>query len=134
VNRALADYEAAAAKDPTDVAAQYDIGYVYEERGDKTAAATQYRKALVIDPTFESALYNMGVLEASIDPASAIAYYLQALAVQPNNASANFNLGVLLIKKGEKARGDSYLEKGLRLNPALVANIPPGISVPTGGR
>ena len=130
-NLAFSDYKAAAAKDPNNLYAHYDLGYIYQERGDTTDAAAQYRQVLLINPKFGDALYNLGVLEAPTDPASAIEYYEQDLQVDPTNASANFNLGVLLIKQGQTSQGDSYLTTGLRLNPALSADVPSGITVPT---
>lgn len=131
VNQALADYEAAAAKAPDNVYAHYDLGVIYQQRGATNDAATQYRQALLLDPKFVDALYNMGVLEAPVNPASAVDYYTKDLQVQPTNAAANFNLGVLLIKRGGTTQGYYYLRRGLRLNPALRADIPPGVSVPS---
>jgi tetratricopeptide (TPR) repeat protein len=131
VNQAFSDYKAAAAKDPNNLYAHYDLGYIYQVRGDTADAATEYRRVLLINPRFGDALYNMGVLEAKTDPASAIAYYTQDLQVDPNNASANFNLGVLLVKQGQTTRGNLYLVTALRLNPALRADLPPGITIPT---
>ncbi len=129
--QAFSDFRAAAADDPSNLYAHYDLGYIYQERGDSADALTQYRRALSIDPKFDDALYNLGVLEAPTNPASAIEYYKRDLSVNPKNAAANFNLGVLLIKQGQISQGDSYLETGLRLNPALSSDIPPGITVPT---
>ena len=131
VNQAFADYQAAAAKDPNNQYAPYDLGYIYQQRGDTKDAAAEYRQALLIDPKFGDALYNFGVLETPIDPASAISYFRQDLAVAPTNASANFNLGVLLIKQGETTEGDSYVQTGINLNPALASDLPAGISLPT---
>jgi tetratricopeptide (TPR) repeat protein len=130
-NQAFSDYKAAAAKDPNNLYAHYDLGYIYQVRGDTADAATEYQRALLINPKFGTALYNLGVLKAPTDPASAIEYYMQDLKVEPNNASANFNLGVLLIKQGQTAQGNIYLANGLRLNPALSADVPPGITVPS---
>jgi hypothetical protein len=130
VQRAFDDYTLAAARDANNKFARYDLGTIYQLRGDATDAASQYRAALRIDPKFGDALYNMGVLEAPVDPTSAINYYTQDLKVQPTNASANFNLGVLLIEHGKRAEGYLDLEAGLRLNPALAADIPAGISPP----
>jgi Tfp pilus assembly protein PilF len=130
-SQAFQDYKAAEAKDPDNIYAHDDLGYIYQIRGDAADAATEYQRALLINPKFGTALYNLGVLKASTDPASAIEYYMEDLKVQPNNASANFNLGVLLIKQGQTAQGDLYLTTGLRLNPALSADVPPGITVPT---
>ncbi len=131
VNGAVAYYKAAAAKDANNKYAAYDLGYIYQEAGNTSQAAAEYRRALLIDPNFEQALYNMGVLEAPGNPALAITYYDQDLKLDPNNPSANFNLGVLLIKQGQTAQGNTYLATGLRLNPALSADVPPGITVPT---
>jgi tetratricopeptide (TPR) repeat protein len=131
VNQALVDYKAAASENPGNAYAHYDIGTIYQQRRFTRAAAKEYRQTLLIDPKFADALYNMGVLEAPIDPTTAIAYYLKDLAIEPNNASANFNLGLLLIKRGEETRGYSYLKDGLRLNRALSADIPPGVKVPS---
>lgn len=128
---AFSDFEAAAAADPNNLYAHYDLGYIYQQRGDSTDALTQYRRALSIDPKFDDALYNLGVLEAPTNPAGAIQYYKQDLNVNPKNAAANFNLGILLIKQGQASEGDSYVETGLSLNPALSADIPPGITVPS---
>jgi tetratricopeptide (TPR) repeat protein len=130
-DEAVADYKAAVAKDSNNVYAHYDLGYIYQERGDSAAAATEYRKALLINPKFVRALYNMGVLEGSSDPALAISYYEQDLALEPRNAAANFNLGVLLYKQGQTAQGVADIETALRLEPSLSADLPAGITVPT---
>ena len=130
VNQAFSDYEAAVAKDSNNLYAHYDLGYAYQERGNTADAAIQYEQALLINPKFGDALYNLGVLESPINPASAIEYFTQDLQVSPTSAAANFNLGVLLIKQGQVSEGDTYLETGLRLNPALSADVPPGITLP----
>lgn len=130
VDQAFNNYKNAVAKDPSNMFALYDLGHIDQDRGDVAEAATEYRSALRVDPMFADALYNMGVLEAPVDPTSAINYYTQDLKVQPTNASANFNLGVLLIDRGMTAQGDSYLETGLRLNPSLSSDLPPGIHAP----
>ncbi|HEY1831505.1 MAG TPA: tetratricopeptide repeat protein [Acidimicrobiales bacterium] len=129
--QALADYEAAAAKNRDDLYAPYDIGYLDQVMGKSSKAADEYRIALRVNPTFFDALYNLGVLEASLDPKSAIRYYTAAVKVVPDNAAANFNLGVLLIRQGDVTRGDSYVETGIRLEPSLADDLPKGISVPS---
>jgi hypothetical protein len=131
LHRAFADYEAATNKDPDNQYAHYDLGYIDQQRKETSKASAEYTEALRIDPTFADALYNMGVLEAPTDPAGAIEFYKRDLGVDPRNASANFNLGVLLIRQGETALGDLYLETGLSLNPSLRSSIPPGITVPS---
>jgi len=128
---AKSDYKAAIAKDPNNAYAYYDLGTIYQQEKDVTGAANNYRRTLALDPNFPQAIYNLAVLEAPTNPSQAITLYEQDLRIEPSNASANFNLGVLLIQQGQIAVGDSYLETGLRLNPALSADVPPGISVPS---
>lgn len=127
---ALADYKAAITADPNNKYAHYDLGYVYQTRGDVADAAAEYLAALRIDPRFAQPLYNMGVLETKSNPSSAISYYERELQADPSDATGNFNLGVLLIQQGQRSLGDNYLATGLRLNPALSADLPPGITPP----
>ena len=127
---AISDYQAALRVDPGNFYAHFDLGTISQQRGDTANAALQYQDALKTNPTFGPALYNLGVLETPTDPTAAISYFEQDLRVEPDNASANFDLGILLIKGGKVASGDSYVQKGVRLNPALAKDIPPGITVP----
>jgi hypothetical protein len=129
-SRAFADYQAAAKENPNNVYAPFDLGTIYQQRGDDMAAAAEYQRALSIDPSFANALYNLGVLEATSDPSKAISYYEMDLRLQPDNAPGNFNLGVLLIKQGQASQGYAYLDKALRLEPSLRSDIPPGIQPP----
>ncbi|HUC13041.1 MAG TPA: hypothetical protein VMS00_01185 [Acidimicrobiales bacterium] len=131
LNQAFVDYRAAAVRDPGNIYAHYDLGYIYQLRGLVAEATSAYATVLQINPKFSRALYNMGVLETPFNPSGAKGYYLRDLQVEPNNASANFNLGVLMIKHGEKTKGFLYLEYGLRLDPALAAYIPAGITFPS---
>jgi tetratricopeptide (TPR) repeat protein len=130
ISRAFADYQAAARKNPNNAYAPFDLGTVYQQRGDEAAAVAEYQKALSIDPSFADALYNLGVLEATTDPSKAISYYEMDLRLQPNNAPGNFNLGVLLIRKGQRSLGYTYLDKALHLKPSLRSDIPPDIKLP----
>jgi tetratricopeptide (TPR) repeat protein len=127
---ALLDYEAATNKDPGNKVALYDLAYVDQIQGHRSDATAAYLQALGIDPRFTQALYNMGVLETETNPSSAISYYRRELQVDPNDPSGNFNLGVLLVKAGQSGEGDIYIEQGVRLNPSLASELPPGISLP----
>ncbi|MGH9029421.1 MAG: tetratricopeptide repeat protein, partial [Acidimicrobiales bacterium] len=46
VDKAFSDYEAAVTKDPRNKYAHYDLGYVYQIRGDAPQAAVQYAQTL----------------------------------------------------------------------------------------
>ncbi|MGO9875198.1 MAG: hypothetical protein ACLPVY_15500 [Acidimicrobiia bacterium] len=50
-------------RDPHDKYGWYDLGVIAEDGQDSNAAATYYEKAIALDPTFESALYNLRCLD-----------------------------------------------------------------------
>jgi hypothetical protein len=81
----------------------------------------------LIDPKFGDALYNFGILEARTDPSSVIEY-TQDLKADPTNASGS-TWEFCSLRGGRLHRGDSYLRNQLR--PALSADIPSGITVPS---
>jgi len=130
LDKAFVDFLAASLKDPHDAYAHFDLGEVYQRRGEEIGAAAEYEAALRIDATFVPALYNFGVLDAPTAPLAAIGYYTRAVRLKPDDAAANFNLGVLLVEHGKVARGDSYLEVAMRIQPALAASLPRGIARP----
>ena len=86
--------------------------------------------ALLQDPDFASALYNLAILRiAAGSTDEAIALYHHLVEVDPNNASAHFNLGLALAATGDIENGQKEINEGIRLNPALVAPDPlPGPS------
>jgi Tfp pilus assembly protein PilF len=126
VAQAKQDYQAAIGKDPNNKYAYYDLGVIYGLAQDSTDASTNYRRALVIDPNFKPALFNMAVLETSSDPHGAIALYQQLLQLNPNDANVNFNLGLLLIAQGQPAQGHADLSKAIQIDPSLSSRLPAG--------
>jgi tetratricopeptide (TPR) repeat protein len=129
-DQAFTDFEAAAAQDPSNKYAAYDLGYIYQVRGDTTDAAAQYQKALTLDPKFAQALYNLGVLDEKSNPTAAISYFEQELQADPTDPGGNFDLGVLLIQHGQTPQGDTYLQNAIRLDPSLASDLPSGITLP----
>ena len=126
IPQAKQDYQAAISKDPNNKYAYYDLGVIYQNAQDSTNASTNYRRALVIDPNFKPALFNMAVLETSSDPHGAIALYQQLLQLNPNDANVNFNLGLLLIAQGQPAQGHADLSKAIQIDPSLSSRLPAG--------
>jgi len=128
VGMALTDYEAASIKDPTNKYAYYDIGVIYQQRGDGTDAESAYHRALLADPGYRPALFNLAILLTSADPNQAIGLYRQLLQINTNDANVNFNLGLLLISQNQPVEGHADLQKALRLDPTLRSRVPPGIT------
>jgi hypothetical protein len=132
LDQAFADYQAAQRADPNNVYAAFDVGHIYQSRGAVAAARTAYERALSIDPTFSSALYNLGVLETRSDPQAAIGYFRRDLSADPRNAAANFNLGVLLYRSDHRRAGERFIRTALSLEPSLRSDLPRGVPAPPG--
>ena len=71
VSTAEDEYQQAIKLDENNVIAHYDLGTVYDKQGNTTQASAEYRAALVVDPTFSDALFNLAVDTAGSDPAGA---------------------------------------------------------------
>lgn len=125
---ALTDYEAATVKDPTNTYAYYDSGVIYQQRGDGTDAENAYHRALLANPNYKPALFNLAVLVTPTDPAQAETLYRQLLQINANDPNVNFNLGLLLIAQNQSVEGHVDLAKAIQLNPALRSRVPPGIT------
>jgi Tfp pilus assembly protein PilF len=126
--QATQDYLAAIAKDPTNKFAHYDLGVIYQSQHDATNAAIEYNKALLIDPKYQPALFNLAVLQTSSDPQTAIGLYRRLLQINANDPNVNFNLGLVLISNGQPAEGHADLQKAIQISPSLRSRVPAGIT------
>lgn len=112
--------------DPLNSYAYYDLGLIYQDASDTTDATTAYEKALLIQPDYQPAIFNLASIETLTAPQAAIALY-QQLQKLPNLSHADavaFNLGLLLLENGQTAEGYSQLAYAVRLTPALQKRIP----------
>jgi tetratricopeptide (TPR) repeat protein len=68
-----------------------------QQKGDATAAAALYEKAIADDPTSAVARYDLGDLDqlALYENGSAETEYERALAIDPHFVDARFNLAIL---------------------------------------
>jgi tetratricopeptide (TPR) repeat protein len=131
IQQAVKDFNAAIAKDPVNQVPYFDLGTIYQEHlSDPTQAAAYYNKALLADPNYKPALYNLATLEATTNPQGAITLYNQLLKLDPKQPSALFNLGLLLIQQNqnEVLQGHQYLKQAIALEPSLTSRVPAGIT------
>jgi hypothetical protein len=131
-NLALArnDFGAILSVDPANTDAYFDLGVVDQKAGLSALAATEYRQAFFLNPTFAPALFNLAILTASTSPSKAIALYRQILTIKPDDPNTEFNLGILLVRTGQSVEGQAMLAKAIHTNPSLRASLPAGIAVP----
>lgn len=118
------NYQQAIKLDTYSMVAHYDLGTVYDRHGNTSQAVGEYTAALVIDPTFTDALFNLAVDTAATDPSGAKELYLKVVSGQPNFAAAWLNLGFILQADGDVTAARVDWSKAAVLEPSLATRIP----------
>lgn len=117
-------YAKAVADDPTNAVALYDLGDLDQVAFGKDAAAeAAYQRALVVDPRFVDARFNLAILQSARRPASAIADYKTIIGIDPDDADAYLNLGFLLRASGRTAESAIAFHDAVTLDPGLRARM-----------
>lgn len=124
VSTAEDEYQQAIKLDRNNVIAHYDLGTVYDKQGNAARAMAEYRAALVVDPTFPDALFNLAVDTVGSDPAAAAQLYFKVLSVQPTFAAAWLNLGFILRDEGKAAEAQADWARAVALDPSLAVRVP----------
>jgi tetratricopeptide (TPR) repeat protein len=129
MQQAAADFRAAAAADHKDAVPYFQLGVLYQQRlHDPGQAATAYKEALSIKPTYWAAMFNLAIVDTPSQPQDAINLYHEIILRNPKDADATFNLGLLLIEDNQPVPGHTLLKRALALDPALAKRVPPGIT------
>jgi tetratricopeptide (TPR) repeat protein len=121
---AASDYQQAIHLDGSNMVAHYDLGTVYDQQRSSAQAITEYQAALVIDPTFPDALFNLAVDTAGTNPQSASVLYSRVVSLQPNYAAAWLNLGFALMTQGDGVQAKADWAKAIALDPTLASRLP----------
>ena len=104
--------------------AYYDIGVILQARGDLPAAASAYQRALLINPRYKAALFNLAILTGSKNPARAVAMYEQLNGFDPHDPNVLLNLGLLLRRLGQSGAARPYLAEAIRIDPSYASRVP----------
>jgi Tfp pilus assembly protein PilF len=126
-NAAFSAFTSAVKKDPKNHYAHYNLGYIYQQRGNNVTALQEYQLALASKPDYVPALYNSGTIYGVSDPAHAISIYQSVVKLDPKNGAAYFNLGLLEAQSGNKAQGRKDVERAISLDSSLAKRVPPGL-------
>ena len=84
--------------------------------------SAKHRTAIELEPKMAAPYNNLGGMlakQGSLE--SAINYLEEAVKHQGNLADAHYNLGLLLIRHGDRERGEAEIKKAQELNPLLKA-------------
>jgi len=118
------NYVQAIKLDTNNAVAHYDLGTIYDRNGKTSLAVGEYTAALVIDPTFTDALFNLAVDTAATNASSAKVLYLKVVSAQPSFAAAWLNLGFILQAEGDTSAARTDWSKAVVLDPSLATRVP----------
>jgi adenylate cyclase len=120
-NEASVDFLSRAIEaDPQFVAAQYALGVVHLNLGNRWKAAAQFRASAQLDPTYADPYKALGDLYLSAPRRlfeEAIKAYGKAIELRPFYAEAYVGLGDALAAKGDVDPAVAAYQKGLEFNP-----------------
>jgi protein O-mannosyl-transferase len=115
---ALPHFTKALELDPKSVATEQNIGNVYYQLRDFTAAAAHYRRAIELDPKFASGYNNLGAALLELrDVDGALAAYRAAIRIDPDHLGAHQNAARALFASGRFNESVAHYEHVLRLRP-----------------
>jgi tetratricopeptide (TPR) repeat protein len=127
---AASDYQQAIHLDGSSMVAHYDLGTVYDQQRSSAQAVSEYQAALVIDPSFPDALFNLAVDTAGSNPESASILYSRVVSLQPSYAAAWLNLGFALMTQGDLVQAKADWAKAIALDPTLASRLPKATPTP----
>jgi len=120
-NEAAVDFLSRAIEaDPQFVAAQYALGVVHLNLGNRWKAAAQFRASAQLDPAYADPYKALGDLYLSAPRRlfeEAIKAYAKAIELRPFYAEAYVGLGDALAAKGDVDPAVAAYQKGLEFNP-----------------
>ena len=115
---AIENYTKAIDLKPDFAVSHFNLGVVFQDKGDSKAALQSYRKAVILNPNYLEAHYNIGsILHDSGDFKAAIESYEKILAIDPNYSKAHNNMGTALKDKDEPEAAMKCFEKAIQINP-----------------
>jgi tetratricopeptide (TPR) repeat protein len=130
---AVQHYQACLTHDNQNKFCIYNLGVNAQRLNQLLQAENDYRLALLIDPNFPSALFNLATIRAADGGQDeAIALYQHYVALTPNDAGAHVNLGILLASKGDQTGAAAEFATALKLDPStVIPSLAPASPSPT---
>ncbi len=106
------------------VTAYFNLGVLAQAANESDKAIENYKRALVIDPSYAPALFNIAVASTPINPVAAMTYYGIILSKNPTDANSLYNLGLLKWNNDEKGTAKKLLKAAIAESPDLEKKLP----------
>jgi tetratricopeptide (TPR) repeat protein len=116
---ATTTFQKVLAINPTNVYADYDLGWIAQSRGNSNEAISYYTKCLAANAAYTPAMYNEAILLESSHPQQAIAMYQKIVSVDPKASSAYLRMALVQAELGDTAAAKANDAKAVSIDPAL---------------
>jgi len=119
LEKAADHWQKSAQLQPNPWASYFNLGNVFDQKGEKNRAITFYRKVLSLKADHVRTHNNLGVVLQSLGkPREAIRHFRQALHFEPTSREAHSNLGGALAALGQFDEAASHFGQALESDPS----------------
>jgi TonB family protein len=127
-DKALAQYQSLLQREPNDVEALFQAGYISFKLNQLDQARDLFRKLIAVDPKHAGGAANLAALEArynekhvGLNEKTQGITLREVVQANPNSVEAHVNLGAQLITEGMSAEALTPLERAVSLRPSSAA-------------
>jgi tetratricopeptide (TPR) repeat protein len=104
---------------PSNVYANYDLGWIAQNTDNSTAAISYYNKSIAADAAYTPAMYNEAILLETSHPQQAIAVYQKIVRIDPRASSAYLRMALVEAELGNTTAAKASDAKAVSIDPAL---------------
>jgi len=116
---ATTSFQKVLAVNPSNVYANYDLGWIAQSTGNSNEAISYYNKALAANAAYTPAMYNEAILLESLHPQQAIAVYRKIVSIDPRASSAYLRMALVQAEQGDITDARANDAKAVSIDPAL---------------
>ena len=116
---ATTSFQKVLAISPSNVYANYNLGWIAQSRGISNEAISYYNKALAANAVYTPAMYNEAILLENAHPQQAIAVYQKIVSLDPQASSAYLRMALVQAEQGDITDAKANDAKAVSLDPAL---------------
>jgi tetratricopeptide (TPR) repeat protein len=116
---ATTSFQNVLAINPSNVYANYDLGWIAQSRGNSNEAISYYKKCLAANAVYTPAMYNEAILLESSHPQQAIAVYQKIVSIDPRASTAYLRMALVQAEQGDSTGAKANDAKAVSIDPAL---------------
>jgi tetratricopeptide (TPR) repeat protein len=116
---ATTSFQKVLAINPSNVYANYDLGWIAQSTGNSNKAISYYQKAIAANAKYTPAMYNEAILLEGSHPQQAIAVYQKIVSIDPKASSAYLRMALVQAEQGDITEAKANDAKAVSIDPAL---------------